>query len=168
MKTEKRANRNLNLLMNNIWGILKSFPSILPFKFKLLHSSVIKAELWSTGTLHCKLKNDTSEPLFTVVENILLNHSNLGTTEGWNTLKYSLNRWPSLEVFHCNQCIEQQSQDSKQLFDFYSCWKYMYTLSESLLQPIISRNETTPLHLFPSPQQLNGRNSRGNLGSGKK
>ena len=44
----------------------------------------------------------------------------------------------------------------------------MYTLSESLLQPIISRNETTPLHLFPSPQQLNGRNSRGNLGSGKK
>ena len=118
MKTEKRANRNLNLLMNNIWGILKSFASILPFKFKLLHSSVIKAELWSTGTLHCKLKNDTSEPLFTVVENILLNHSNLGTTEGWNTLKYSLNRWPSLEVHHCNQCIEQQSQDSKQLVIF--------------------------------------------------
>ena len=31
---------------------------------------------------------------------ILLNLSNLKTTEGWNTPKYSLNRWPSLEVHH--------------------------------------------------------------------
>ena len=72
------------------------------------------------------------------------------TTEGWNTPKYSLNRWLSLKVHYW------ATINSYQLFDFCSDWLSEFLtlttvmISEHWLQiPRICLRETSEKRLFP-------------------